>query len=267
MWVCVEALRGLPQALDLASEKGSFIDPLPCRDSWGVRVGSYVVGRSLLAPSSGSGVSFPAFGLMGVRSNAGPTTSHVIDDALVERAKRGDARALDIIARAELPKVERLLLRILGPRIDMEDLVQTVFVEMCRALPGFRGDSAISTFVGGITVRVARRAMRPSAWRRRRAELVEEPVSISAGPERDLMASEQLRRVRLALQNISDKKRIAFLLWALEGLSFEEVAATMGASVSATRSRVFYAQKELKAKAEKDPYLRELLGGGARRDE
>lgn len=217
--------------------------------------------RSLVAEAAGSGVSFPTFGLMSARTKADPTTSHVIDQDLVARARRGDAHALDLIARHELPRVERLLIRILGPRADLEDLVQTVFMEMCRALPGFRGESAFSTFVGGITVHVARRAMRPSSWLKRRSELEEEPVAPTASPERELMANEQLRRVRVALRHLSDKKRVAFLLWALEGLSFEEVAATMGASVSATRSRIFYAQKELKARAERDPYLRELVGG------
>lgn len=225
------------------------------------------MGRSLVVEAAGSGVSFPAFGLMSARSRAEPTTSHVIDEELVARAKRGDARALDVIARHELPKVERLLIRILGPRVDLEDLVQIVFMELCRALPSFRGDSAFSTFVGGITVRVARRAMRPTAWWKRRSELTDEPAAPTAGPERDVMAHEQLRRVRGALEHLSDKKRVAFLLWALEGLSFEEVAVTMGASLSATRSRIFYAQKELRSRAERDPYLRDLLGGGSGRDD
>lgn len=225
------------------------------------------MGRSLVAEAAGSGATFPAFGLMSSRTNAEATTKLVIDRELIARARRGDARALDLIARHELPKVERLLLRILGPRVDLEDLVQTVFIELCRALPSFRGDSALSTFVGGITVRVARRAMRPTAWWRRRAELTDEHTAPAAGPERDAVANEQLRRVRSALEHLSDKKRIAFLLWALEGLSFEEVAETMGASLSATRSRIFYAQKELRAHAARDPYLNELLGGGGGHDE
>jgi RNA polymerase sigma-70 factor (ECF subfamily) len=155
--------------------------------------------------------------------------------------------------------VERLLLRILGPRADLEDLVQTVFLETCRALPGFRGDSALSTFIGGITVRVARRAMRPSAWTRRRAPMSDEPPSLQAGPEREAVAQEQLRRVRTALERLAPKKRVAFMLWAFEGLSVQEVAETTGHSVSATRSQIYYAQKELRARAQKDPYLVELL--------
>lgn len=178
--------------------------------------------------------------------------------SLIDRAKRGDPAALDWLAKNELPRVERLLRKLLGPRHDLEDLVQITFVETFRALPGFRGESAISTFVAGIAVRVARRAMRPSAWWRRRGTMVDEPVAPEA-PERQVIAQEQMRRLRGALERIAPKKQVAFLLWAFEGLSVEDVAKLTDASVAATRSRIFYAQKELRAKAEKDPYLRELL--------
>src|SRR5688500_13983773 len=80
----------------------------------------------------------------------------------VARAREGDARALDWLVRSQWDRVERLLRRILGPRQDLEDLVQNTFLETLRALPSYRGESALSTFVAGIAVRVARRAMRPS---------------------------------------------------------------------------------------------------------
>ena len=180
--------------------------------------------------------------------------------ALVAHARAGDRAALETLVRQELPRVERLLRRMLGRRGDMEDLVQNVFMELFRALPGFRGESSFSTFVGGITVRIAMRAMRPSAWWRLRGDMPEQVPTASADPARAAVASEQLRRVHDALQRISPKKRIAFSLWALEGMEVENVAETMGASVAATRSRIFYAQKELKAVAADDPYLRELIG-------
>ena len=182
--------------------------------------------------------------------------------ALVARAKKGDPSALESIARAELPRVERMLVRLLGPRQDLEDLVQTVFVELCKSIPGFRGDSKLSTFVGGITVRVARRAMRPPAWFRKRGPMPEDPPSPTAGPERVMIAETQIARVRDALDKISSPKRVAFLLWALDGMTVADIAQTTGASVAATRSRIYYAQKELRRKASKDPYLKELLEGG-----
>lgn len=186
-----------------------------------------------------------------------PAMSHDVD-----RARRGDKAAFERLARAELPRVERLLGRILGPRPDLEDLVQIVFLEVCRALPRFRGDSAVSTFVGGITVQVARRAMRAPAWVRRRGEMPDETEAAEAGPERGASAREQLRRLRAALEQIAEPKRIAFVLWALDGVEVVEIARITGVSVAAVRSRIFAATRELRALATDDAYLRELLGGG-----
>jgi len=180
----------------------------------------------------------------------------VDEPALVARAQAGDSVALREIAERELPRVERLLGRILGQRRDFEDLVQNVFLELCRALPTFRGQSKLSTFVGGITVRVARRALRPSAFEKRRGAMPLELVSRGQGPERSAIASERLRKLHAALDRVGPKKRIAFTLWALEGMSPTEIAALTDVKVHTVRSRIYHARHELMA----DPTVRGLLG-------
>jgi RNA polymerase sigma-70 factor (ECF subfamily) len=179
---------------------------------------------------------------------------------LLADALRADKAALNRLVRAEIPRVERLLVRILGPRSDLPDLVQTVFLELCRALPSFRGDSTFSTFVGGITVRVARRTMRPSLWLVRRSPMPDSSEAKGPDPEASAELGESIRRSQRVLQKLSPDKRIAFSLWAFEGMEMQAIAEMMGASLSATRSRVFYAQKELRRHAATDPYLRDLLG-------
>jgi len=164
---------------------------------------------------------------------------------LVTRAQAGEAQALRSIAEQELPRVERLLGRILGPRRDFEDLVQNVFVELCRSLPAYRGDSKLSTFVGGITVRIARRALRPSAYERRRGPMPLELEASVEDPERATLASEKLRSLHAALDRIKPKKRIAFTLWALDGMSPHEIAEITGTKVHTVRSRIFHARHEL----------------------
>lgn len=171
-----------------------------------------------------------------------------------------DGARLDLLMREEMPRVERLLLRMLGPRSDLEDLVQNVFLEAFRALPNFRGESSVSSFIGGIAVNVARRAMRPSWWQRHKAELLDEGIGNGPDPEHAAAHARRMQHVRRALERIGAKKRIAFCLWALEGLDMEEIAKLTQSSVSATRSRVLYAQRELRALAAKDPVLREALG-------
>jgi RNA polymerase sigma-70 factor (ECF subfamily) len=191
-----------------------------------------------------------------------PAESAGLATRTTDRAGVSDAGEMERIARREMPRVEGLLRRMLGPRSDLEDLVQNVFLEMCRALPNFRGDSSISTFVGGITVRVARRAMRPSAWTRFRGPMPEVPPAGPDRPEDNVVASEQLKRLDSALGKISADKRIAFVLWAVDGKDVETISEMVGASVAATRSRIHYAQKELKALAATDPYLKYLVEEG-----
>jgi RNA polymerase sigma-70 factor, ECF subfamily len=182
------------------------------------------------------------------------------DRAWVARAQAGERQALDWLVRRHAPLVQRLLTRMLGKRQDVEDLVQNTFLETMRALPSFRHESALSTFIAGIAVRVARRAMRPTLIERFRAVYPDEELSgQSPMPDELLDGRERLERVRRALARVSEPKRVAFLLWALEGMSLPEIAAAMEASVAATRSRIHYAQKELLARAERDPYLREWL--------
>lgn len=177
------------------------------------------------------------------------------------RARAGDAAARERLVREHFALVERLLRRILGRRPDLEDLVQTVFVETLRALPRFEGRSKLSTFIGGITVKVAMRALRKAGRGPQLVALPDELDGSAPDPERRVGARRQLASVREILASMSEVKRVAFSLWALDGMAIEEVAELMGASVPATRSRIFYAQKELKHKATHRPELRELIGG------
>lgn len=177
---------------------------------------------------------------------------------LVERARAGDPKALRVLCERELPRVERLLGRLLGPRRDFEDLVQNVFLELCRALPGYRRESRLSTFVGGITVRVARRALRPSAYDKRRGPMPLELADADAGPEGQAIARQRLRRLHAALDRLDPKKRIAFALWALDGRTPAEIAELTGAKVPTVRSRIYHARHALM----EDPEVRALLGAG-----
>ena len=182
----------------------------------------------------------------------------------VERAQTGDPAALDWLVRAHWDRVQRLIIRMFGPRQDLEDLVQTTFLETLRALPGFRRESSLSTFISGIAARVVMRARRPSKVLRGSSSLELGAELAGHGPQADaqLEHTEALRRLQAILERVSLPKRMAFMLWAIEGMPVDQVAEAMQASVAATRSRIFYAQKAIKASAARDPYLRRWLDGG-----
>src|SRR5262249_6484757 len=104
------------------------------------------------------------------------------------------------------------------------------------------------------------------AEHRRRGDLpgLEEspdPHAPQVGDERGLDTRRKLERLHQHLEQVAPKKRIAFVLHVFEGHAIEEVAALTGASVTATKSRVFWARRELLRRAARDPILRDLLEG------
>src|SRR5690242_1823218 len=136
------------------------------------------------------------------------------EDEWLRRARAGDSAAVAHVVHAHWERVQRLLLRVFGRRPDLEDLMQTTFLEVIRALPSFRGESSFSTFVAAIAIRVARRARRPPKVQRHARALDEVGELRAATPLADENAgrSEALRRAHTLLEGISEPKRVAFLL-------------------------------------------------------
>lgn len=170
-----------------------------------------------------------------------------------------DHESFESVLAGQRARIESMLRKHLGARQDLDDLVQTVYLELLRALPRFRGESTIETFIGGITLMVVRRARRGTAWDARRASVEVEAEAPSPSPEGAAIARQQLRRAERALSRIAAPKREAFLMWSLEGLTPRQIADRTAASLTATRSRIFHAQRELGARARKDEALLELV--------
>jgi len=186
------------------------------------------------------------------------------DAALIEACRRGDRQALERVLRAESPYIERLIARLVGPGADLEDLVQQTLIAAVAAFPRYRGEAAVRTWMARIAVNIVRQHLRRPYRRRMVAlELVaDEPAAAAPGPDRSTDQRKQVERLFHHLSAIGPRKRLAFALHVLEGYPLEEVAALMGATVAATKSRVFWARRALLGRARKDPLLRDLLGAG-----
>lgn len=178
---------------------------------------------------------------------------------LVDGARRGEPSAFRELFRLHLQRVHRIVNRMVGPTAEIEDLVQTVFVEAFRSLPNFRGESLFSTWLGRIAVRVTMRARRRPRLATVPLEPIEPLLPDGATPDDAAAAREGLARLDALLAQLKPKKRIAFVLHALEGYSLEETAAMIGASVAATKVRVHDARRELERRARKDAWFAERL--------
>jgi RNA polymerase sigma-70 factor (ECF subfamily) len=179
--------------------------------------------------------------------------------ALVEGARRGEATAFRELFRVHHERVHRIVYRLAGPSADLDDLVQTVFVEGFRSLPAFRGDALFSTWLGRIAVRVTMRAVKRPRLATRPLEAVPDPEHEGAGPEQTAADREGLRRLDAMLATLRPKPRAAFVLHVLEGYSMEEISVMVGASVAAVKVRVHDARREIERRARKDPWFAEWL--------
>jgi RNA polymerase sigma-70 factor (ECF subfamily) len=198
--------------------------------------------------------------------------ARALDPALLDRCRRGDRAALELVLAREIPDLERLLHRLAGPRADIDDALQATLLAAVQAFPRFRGEASLRTWLARIAVRIFFEDLRrPERRRRAQLEIVPggEPGDVRQPSPRDQVdARRRLEGVYRHLATIAPKKRIAFVLHVLEGRPIDEVAALMGATAMATKSRVFWARRELTARVKCDPALRDLVdrdepGGGA----
>ena len=181
---------------------------------------------------------------------------------LIEGCRQGDRSALETVFRAQAPGLERLFMRLTGRRSDVEDLLQTTFIAAIRAFPAFRGEASVRSWLTCLAITTFQDQLRQPE-RRQRAQLVlmtdHDELPTPTQVDRQADARRKLARLDVHLQAISPKKRIAFLLHVVEGHSLEEVARLMNASRMATKSRVFWARRELFGRASRDAVLRDLV--------
>lgn len=186
-------------------------------------------------------------------------------DPLVLRAQRGEPAALEALFVRHRQDVARMVTRVLGPDADLDDVVQEVFIQVFRSIGSFQGSSRFSTWLYRVASNVARMHIRARQARPRlvRTETLPEPDDArdsSPHPDAELQRQRRLRALDVLLQQLSDKKRLVFVLHDLQGLSAAEVAQIVEAPVLTVRTRLFYARKELHAAIARAPELAELFG-------
>lgn len=153
------------------------------------------------------------------------------------------------IVRDHGPYVWRVLRRLGVSEADVDDVCQEVFLVVHRKLGEFEGKSALRTWIYGIAIRTAS-DYRKRAHRRHEvatAELPEAPGSDD--PHRTL----QLRQARTMLDELisalDDDKRAVFVLFEIEQLGMNDVAAALGCPLQTAYSRLHAARAQIQAAA------------------
>jgi RNA polymerase sigma-70 factor (ECF subfamily) len=179
------------------------------------------------------------------------------DWALVQQCASGDEDACTRLVTDHQRMVYQLGLHLLGDPQEAADLSQEVFLRIFRTLAQFRGQSTLRTWIYRIVVNQA--SNRQRWWRRRRrAQQValdehtaahgELPESRSyAMPDQVLQQREIAGRVWQALDQLPFDQRAVIVLREIDGLSYEEIATSLGVAVGTVKSRLARARGTLRA--------------------
>lgn len=169
------------------------------------------------------------------------------EPSLLERARRGDRDATELLVRAHLRDVYEVTLRVLGDRDAAADAAQDTFVNALRALPRFRGESSFRTWLMRIALNTAR------SWGRRKTRRRESPLMLAeevASQEPDaatrVVTNSEAERVERQLALLPEKQRLAVSLRLQQGLSYAEVGAICGSSEGAARVNYHLGIKRLR---------------------
>jgi len=157
--------------------------------------------------------------------------SSLSDEALVKMAQAGDREAFEMLCDRYLPHVYNRL-RALVPPEAVEDVTQEVFVAAVRGLAQFRGHSLFRTWLAAIVRRKAADYYRRQS-RRPQTLPLDGMTTNPAGTDR----WEEHAMVRVLLQRLPVSYQEVLLLRFAEGLPFQQIAAVLGISLDAAKSR------------------------------
>ncbi len=166
------------------------------------------------------------------------------------------------LVREHQTAVFRTLTRLTGAGPHVEDLAQEAFLRLYRALPEFRGDAAVGTYLYRIVVNLAQ-----DEWKRRRRErgvIAETPAvededgggwienlpgdalrEHARNPEERMADAEMVRVVEEELARLTEVERTALVLYHQEELSYDSIAAALGLPINTVRTHLHRGRKRL----------------------
>lgn len=176
------------------------------------------------------------------------------DDGIARKAAQNDIEAFDQIAGTASEPVYRICLTLLKNKAAAEDAAQDILIKAYRAMPSFKGDASVSTWIYRIAYNHCLDALRKENRRRHESldallENGREPQALRPQSEQDNIDNHIM--VRLALETLPEDSRIILTLREVAGLSYKEIAQALEISEGTVKSRLSRAKEALCAAIEK----------------
>lgn len=178
------------------------------------------------------------------------------DAALIERVIQNDQDAYRLLVEKYQGKIYAVAYGVLHHREDAREVAQEAFIKAYRNLPGFRLDSSFYTWLYRITVNLAI-DFRRKAYRGRETALDETRITPEdahhtgprplATPSQNYDRKQLGAKIKTAIDSLPQDQRTAIVLREIQGLSYSEIAETMGCAEGTVMSRLYYGRKKLQS--------------------
>ncbi|HEY5652217.1 MAG TPA: RNA polymerase sigma factor [Acidimicrobiia bacterium] len=172
------------------------------------------------------------------------------ESELVELARRGDADAFGELVWRYRDTVYTLAVRLVGPDLA-PDVTQEALIRAWKAMPRFRGDAALGTWLHRITVNTAW-TLRRRAARHETQQLDETIVDPADGPERAGELAEVRAEIGSAIGQLTPGQRVVLVLRDVYGWSHAEVGRELGITQTTAKVRLHRARKRLRMLLEEE---------------
>ena len=179
------------------------------------------------------------------------------EEQRIRRIVGGSGEAFRSLVVEFHPLAYSLAFKVLGDDRDAEEVVQDAFVKIFHALPRFRGDASLKTWILRIVMRLSlnrRRDRSRSAWQRLGLHAGGEEGGEPDGPDRspdpetECIAAQTRHLVLAHLDKLPAPLREALVLNSFEELSYEEIARVLNVPIGTVSSRIHAARKKLHGK-------------------
>lgn len=167
------------------------------------------------------------------------------DRELVSRCLAGNADAERALYDAHVDRIYRLVFRMTGDGDLAQDFTQETFIRAFERLEQYRGDASLATWLHSIAVSVTLNGMRKvQRIRLRTTDLSEMPLLASEA--RDIPPDLKARLFQ-AIDALSEKLRVVFLMHDVEGYTHQEIGQTLGIPTGTSKARLFDARARLRS--------------------
>lgn len=174
-------------------------------------------------------------------------------DKLLDRLRRGDERAFRFLVSQFQDRIFSYIYRSIGQRDDARDLCQDVFVSVARAIPRFRGDSSLSTWIYQIaTNKIRNHVTRAKGRYNVDIHDLESSLASSAPNPEQVATGDALQSVvQEELASMPSDLRVLIVLRDIEGHDYAEIGRIVEAPTGTVKSRLHRARAEFKQRMDK----------------